>query len=294
VSAVLGSPVVGVDPVRGGFSPGVAVIVRSARDRLFVKAASSIPNAFTVRLYRDEAARYPLLPHGIRRPAMRAHLEVAGWTVLCFDVVPAALPGQPWHPADLAAIVDLLCGHAQQHPGPGLPSARQQFADELRGWERIADRGIGGWWRPSLRKLVELERQWHEVAEGTGLVHGDVRADNVLLGAAGPVLVDWAYACRGNPLLDVVHLLLDARTSGAPGIVLRTNGPRANLDAVLDVARVQLGTTNHDITVLVATFTGWYTELCHRPPLPGLPRLRGYQGELAQVGAQWLAGRLPP
>ncbi|MGI5131814.1 phosphotransferase [Pseudonocardia sp. CA-107938] len=53
---------------------------------------------------------------------------------------------------------------------------------------------------------------------GQQLVHLDLHPENVLLGAAGPVLIDWANAGDGDPDLDAaLALLVVAEVAVAPG-----------------------------------------------------------------------------
>jgi aminoglycoside phosphotransferase (APT) family kinase protein len=64
------------------------------------------------------------------------------------------------------------------------------------------------------RLLGDLHRRLHElpapdwlpgapVGHGDRLVHLDLHPLNVLLGPTGPVVIDWANACRGDPDIDV-------------------------------------------------------------------------------------------
>jgi aminoglycoside phosphotransferase (APT) family kinase protein len=77
--------------------------------------------------------------------------------------------------------------------------------------------------RGHVRTLVGLHRRLHAVeappelasaGPGTKLIHLDFHPDNVILGAAGPVVVDWTNARRGDPALDVAMTWVIAATSG--------------------------------------------------------------------------------
>ena len=73
------------------------------------------------------------------------------------------------------------------------------------------------------RALVAIaETAYRRYLEPRGaLVHGDVQAGNVLLGPAGPVLLDAEIAHVGDPAFDlgtlIAHLRLPAVARGAPG-----------------------------------------------------------------------------
>ena len=69
--------------------------------------------------------------------------------------------------------------------------------------------------RRRARELADLHQQLHviespdflgtaPVGHGNSLVHMDLHPLNVLIGARGPVVIDWAGAARGDPTVDVV------------------------------------------------------------------------------------------
>ncbi len=57
------------------------------------------------------------------------------------------------------------------------------------------------------RRLHQLSApEWlHDVPLGRGdrLLHLDLHPLNVMIGPKGPVVIDWANACRGDPAIDV-------------------------------------------------------------------------------------------
>ena len=73
------------------------------------------------------------------------------------------------------------------------------------------------------RVLADLHRRLHEISApdwlpaapvgaGNRLLHLDLHPLNVMMGAAGPVVIDWTGACRGDPAVDVAvaWVLLEA------------------------------------------------------------------------------------
>jgi aminoglycoside phosphotransferase (APT) family kinase protein len=92
--------------------------------------------------------------------------------------------------------------------------------------------------------LAHLHRSLHEIvappslpAAGPGdrLLHLDLHPDNVILGPAGPVVVDWTNARRGDPALDVALTWVIAATSGGPlgRVFLRSFLPHFDRDDLL-------------------------------------------------------------
>ena len=76
--------------------------------------------------------------------------------------------------------------------------------------------------RRHARLLAELHERLHEIvapetlpAAGPGdkLLHLDLHPDNVILSPAGPVVLDWTNARRGEPALDVALTWVIAATS---------------------------------------------------------------------------------
>ena len=68
--------------------------------------------------------------------------------------------------------------------------------------------------RRQARTLADLHARLHEipapdflppapVGEGDRIIHMDLHPLNVLVSPKGPVVIDWANACRGEPVVDV-------------------------------------------------------------------------------------------
>ncbi|MFC6697767.1 phosphotransferase family protein [Nocardioides daphniae] len=82
-----------------------------------------------------------------------------------------------------------------------LPALVEDRLDRLRGLDDVA--------RESLRDLAHDAQQLLDEVGRTALVHGDLTAKNVVLGAGGEVaaLVDWEHAHSGHPHADLGSLL---------------------------------------------------------------------------------------
>jgi aminoglycoside phosphotransferase (APT) family kinase protein len=92
--------------------------------------------------------------------------------------------------------------------------------------------------------LADLHKQLHEIdappnleAAGPGdrLLHLDLHPDNVILSPAGPFVIDWTNALRGDPALDVAMAWVIFATSGGPfgRLFLRSFLPHFNHDETL-------------------------------------------------------------
>ncbi len=87
--------------------------------------------------------------------------------------------------------------------------------ERIEGPDMVAMMGNRPWTIPRLgRLLADLHRELHEltapdwlpdapVGRGVGLLHLDLHPLNVMMNPRGPVVIDWARACRGDPAVDV-------------------------------------------------------------------------------------------
>jgi tRNA A-37 threonylcarbamoyl transferase component Bud32 len=67
-----------------------------------------------------------------------------------------------------------------------------------------------------MRTLAELHHRLHAIKhpDGGTLLHLDLHPANVVLGPAGPVVLDWTNAATGEPALDPALVWVICRTSG--------------------------------------------------------------------------------
>jgi len=106
--------------------------------------------------------------------------------------------------------------------GFSVPAVEEISADGLdmvieriEGPDMVAMMGSRPWIIPRLgRMLADLHRELHDlpapdwlpvapVGRGAGLLHLDLHPLNVMMSPRGPVVIDWARACRGDPAVDV-------------------------------------------------------------------------------------------
>ena len=113
--------------------------------------------------------------------------------------------------------------------------------------------------------LEETERRFEALASAAGssppsLIHGDLHLDNVIFSADGPRVLDWQTASIGDPVDDVVRLVLES-------------GPEVTLDAVASLCRraPEIRTTiSHVAARIVLAYAGLVSGLAGRPGLePG-------------------------
>src|SRR5262249_21734441 len=122
----------------------------------------------------------------------------------------------------VARVRETLERIAATPPPPFLPRLEaRRFG--LMGWRVVAAvpepfLGLGmvsrDWLEAALPALLAAEQR--ATLEGVALVHLDVRSDNLCFAGERVVLVDWNWACIGNPLLDVAAWLPSLAAEGGP------------------------------------------------------------------------------
>jgi aminoglycoside phosphotransferase (APT) family kinase protein len=133
-------------------------------------------------------------------------------------------------------------------------------------------------WR--LAELAALEQALPAHAAGTGMTHGDLRLDNILIDGAGRGWIcDWTWPCLGAPWFDTVTLLVTAYAGGADADRLLSAHPTAR-DA-----------TPEAVDGALAALSGyWLTRAAGRPSTAS-PHSRAHQRYSGTAALGWLAAR---
>jgi aminoglycoside phosphotransferase (APT) family kinase protein len=116
-----------------------------------------------------------------------------------------------------ARVMDYVRGEG--FPVPAVEEVSQDGLDmvmeRIEGPDMVALMGKRPWAIPQLgRVLADLHHGLHAltapafvpdapVGRGGALLHLDLHPLNVMMGPRGPVVIDWARACRGDPDVDV-------------------------------------------------------------------------------------------
>jgi hypothetical protein len=283
----LGSPIRSAVSAGGGFTRAFAAILTpAAGERFFVKAA---PQTDPIAgWYAREAAVTAALPRQVPAARPRWTLVAGGHFVLCLDAIDGVVPALPWTPAALDAALHAWAVSAAalaEPPDPllrtGVPALPDLLRSELSCWSRVA---AGRLPMPAvsdraarhLVELGELERQLPALVAGPGVLHGDLRIDNVLLDRGGRAwLCDWTWPCRGAAWFDTVTLLVSAYASGLDTDALLTpwRAPPAGVDGAL------------------AALSGYWLARAADPPTSASPHSRQHHRFSGEQALAWLADR---
>ncbi|WTW50292.1 aminoglycoside phosphotransferase family protein (plasmid) [Streptomyces sp. NBC_00015] len=126
-----------------------------------------------------------------------------------------------------------------------------------------------------------MEATWPALAHGNRIIHGDLRADNMVRDHhLGVTFVDWAHATIGPACIDAASL--------APQLILAGHTPA-------DIARLlrdHPASSPDTTTAFLAALTGHWHNNARKPAPPGARGLRAYQCRAAVAGLALLGFRL--
>lgn len=283
----LGSPVVEAVNQHGGFSPGTAARIRCADGRrAFVKAVGTPLNEHSPALHRAEARVAAALPSGLPTPRLQFGYDSGDWVALVFDEVDGCSPRLPWSVADASRVLDAvgeLAAALTPCPLPDATAAADLLRSDLTSWERIAaapPADLDTWEATHLDRLCAAGRRLVAPSgplSGDTLVHLDLRADNILIGAdGGVVIVDWPWGCRGPRWLDSVLFALDPMVAGGhdPERLLRGRAVLSDADPA-------------DITDLLLALAGMWARAGRQPAPAAMPTLRAHQRRCHDAALSW-------
>jgi aminoglycoside phosphotransferase (APT) family kinase protein len=287
-----------------GFSPGLASVVTTATGaRAFVKAAHVDDGSDAARLHRTEARVSAALPGHLPVPRLLWTFE-DDWVVAAYEVVDGRTPATPWEPAELDAVLDAVARiGTTDAAGLDLPDAATDLTGLFRGWEnlradpdpRLAD--VAPWAPGHLDELVDLAGRAAAACGGRSLLHGDLRADNLLVTDGQVVVVDWPHAVRGAPFFDVAAFLPSVGMQGVHGLTAPLTGPStpehrravgSTLDALFHRSPHAAAVDSDAVRAVVAGITAYFLDSGRRPPVPSIPRLRAFQRAQGAAAAAWL------
>ncbi len=227
----LGAAVIVAESRPGGFTPGLASALQLRDGRtVFAKAISAALTPGGPSIYRAEAAVAAALPEGTPAPRLLWSQDDGEWVVLVFEHVVGRPPSMS-RPDELERVLDAIDRLATYlTPSPiAAPRLTVDWQDRLCGWRTMSvdgpPAGLDGYGAEvaaAVDRLADLEARWGAAADGTSLVHGDLRADNMLLTDDEVVIVDWPNAAIGASWFDLVAMLPSVAMAGvSPDEIMR-------------------------------------------------------------------------
>jgi hypothetical protein len=288
----LGSAVTQSTTQPGGFSPGVAARLRLADGRrAFVKAVSVDANPHAPGMHRREARIAAALPPLVPAPRLLDSYDDGEWIALLFDDVDGRPPLIPWRDDELDRVLNAITPLSSALTPAPLPvePISQLMPDVFEGWRRLSAAaesgqddliGLDPWAIRHLAELVNLEASAVQAAEGTTLLHADIRADNIVLTPTRVVFVDWPWASRGAAWVDLLFML--------PSVAMQ-RGPKPW--QIFDRHPMGRAAPTDAVTAVLAAATGFFIRQSRLPPPPGLPTLPAFQRDQGIPALEWLMRR---
>ena len=237
-------------------------------------------SVFAKRAIGEATAQWLRLEHRVYSDVRASFMpELLGWEdaelpLLVLEDLSAAHWPPPWPRGSVEAVLRTLGEIAGSPPVAGLP----QLADDPPwSWREVAADpepflGLGlcsaAWLDDALPALLSASDP--SLLDGDGLLHGDARSDNLCLRDGRAVLVDWNWACVGNPAVDVAFWL--------PSLTLE-GGPEPD-----EIARASSGAA-----ALAPIVAGFFAATAGLPPPAGAPSVRPFQRAQLEVALPWAA-----
>jgi len=282
----LGGRVVAADGRSGGFSPGLAsVLTFDDGRRIFAKAVNASRNTFSVDMIRAESRVLAALPALVPAPRLRWTYDDGEWVALATDAVDGYNPGQPWTADDLDRFLAAATTLAESLTPAPIDAPGIWADDEFSSWSRLAEdpesARFAPWVRAQMATLAALDAQWPSATRGESLMHGDFRADNIVLTPDGGfVAVDWPSVMTGPPWLDLLCAL--------PSVAMHGGGEPDDVWSRHPFAR----TTDEDaVNTVLAGFAGMALGRSLQPVPPLLPTIREFQRIQGEIALRWLFRR---
>ncbi|MFD5935537.1 MULTISPECIES: phosphotransferase family protein [unclassified Streptomyces] len=288
LEASFDAPVTKAVTPAGGFGHQLAAALTLADGRrFFVKAAPTQDPLTVANLH--EGAVLSSLPPGAPAPDLVGVHHTADWTAVVIahldgphpDLSPGSSdPGQVW------TLLDKLASSAAPPPYVAAVATTPSGAASLHGWNNLLTEPHGDL-EPDVRhwlpELAELEAAWPGLAHGDRIVHGDLRADNMVRDLhLGVTFVDWAHATTGPACIDAASL--------APQLILAGHAPADIAHLLQD--HPATASSPDTTTAFLAALTGHWHRNARLPAPPGTPGLRAYQHRAAAAGLALLGHRL--
>lgn len=268
-----------ISDCRGGVSTSPAAIVYGADCTAFVKARAvdAGPSLADEHRILTQLAAVPHVPRVLHGESIDT--EEGEWDLLITSVAPGEPPAHPWNDEDLEAVLDALAEMRE-----GLSSVSTEAAQGntmvgyFSGWKAIAEDRHHPWF-PYAKRWHPLERHLRsELSHAHTVVHGDLRADNILRDARRVTLVDWAQLAVAPPWIDAALVLADVVASRG-----MTHLPEQVVHPALGGADPEL------VAATIASFGAFMYSRRTRHVPEHMPWLRPWQEAMADGLAPFVA-----
>lgn len=298
----------------GGYSPSAAFIATLGSGRkVFIKGTHPGQDTHGTQMLRQEMEAYAALADmSSFSPACYGLVSDGseeGWMLAVFDYIDtlSTLPTLPWTNEKIDAVFSLLV-RLHTHAPVALPAAHEKnyierFMKPEGGWLRIRDEkkiadkfvtlfedaaDAQTWLSAALPALCGLQEKAAEISGAVGVLHQDIRSDNILFDPSGRAfLIDWPNACCGPVVLDLAGFIpLMSAESGIDAEILLTRYEKKSPQK----------TDRDSLAIALASFSGYMADNAYRAIPEKLPRLRWMQKTALSSMLHWATTlvQIPP
>lgn len=296
----------------GGISASAAFVVSFDNGaRLFIKGSHPGDQSHGAANLRGECAAYQALPilRDIAPPwcgmVYDDRGDDNGWWLGAWQALDI-MPARPDADAAFILLQSIASADVPQDGSIALATAHpylSQFFNDTYKWRRLHDDVTRAqkfaacftdadiareWLLQSLPRLMTLQAAASHHPFRLGLMHGDLRCDNLLYAARDGApprwwVVDWANAAEGPLLYDRVMLAASLLAAGTLDVAAAARHARGDHDA-------------DGYHIMLATMSGYFADQIYRAVPASMPRLREVQKAMFWALAALLAdaGLAPP
>ncbi|MCZ8516895.1 phosphotransferase [Paenibacillus filicis] len=289
VEEKMGSSIRRASRVFGGYGPTATFrfFLEDGRT-IFAKGAGqgSIAENWRVLPLEEAAYRHVTAITPIS-PRYFGSVSVDGWHLLLLEDLRIAKKVPPWSEAlALQAIRDLAAFHVQglSEAGKVQAMAGKGFTDNWLNIKNNHDERTDflglfqdkrneaeAWLDAVIDTLIPIEGELMRPDQPWGLIHKDVRSDNLRFRNGSLVLFDWASACRGPLIFDAGFFFPSIEGEGGP------TAERLLPEYKRAMAARGIDFPSYAEQSVAAAAAGFFATRAGKPPIPLLPRLRSIQ-----------------
>jgi aminoglycoside phosphotransferase (APT) family kinase protein len=175
----------------------------------------------------EARAMRAVMAAGLAAPRLLETTEIDGRFGLVYERIygrsmTQTMPVRPWRIGAMGRQFARLQAAMHESSGEGLRDVKEYLAGMM---------DIAGDRLPAELRAAALDRM-RGLPDGAALLHGDMQPGNVVLTAAGPEVIDWITAARGDPAADIARTIYLLREAVIPG-----PRPAPPTRAVIEVSR---------------------------------------------------------
>ncbi len=263
----------------GGYTPAQRWIVDfEDGTSCFAKSAAGTPVSPMDEWLRHEYHVYSHLEAGFM-PRLLGWDDDGAQPLLILEDLSTARWPPAWLPGDIESVFGMLARvHTSrldvapfEETDPGITT---HWSEVRHDPESFLSLGLcsRAWLDAALPPLIDAARVVD--LSGRDLVHFDLRSDNICFDGDRVLLLDWNFAARGNPDLDIASWLPSLHSEGGPlPEDILPNAPQ-----------------------WAALMSGFFASRAGKPPIPNAPRVREVQRSQLRSALPWAARALgrPP